>query len=109
MKKVKGNKSSEAKVKIKPTGDRVLVRESLKDAHEKTQSGIFIPSTAEKDSGAKRGSVVAVGTGHYQDGKLVPVSVSVGDTVLFQWGEKIVVDGDEYYLVKEGEILATLK
>lgn len=104
-----GSANKMAKLKIRPTGDRVLIKESLFDAQEKTQSGIIIPSTVEKDSGAKRGLVLAVGPGKYDDGELIPVSVKEGDTVLFQWGEKIVEDGEEYYIVKDGEIMAIIK
>lgn len=97
-----------AKVKIQPTGDRVLIKESLSGVHEKTASGIFIPTSAEKDSGAKRGTVVAVGPGKMEDGKRITLSVSVGDTVLFQWGEKVVIDGEEYYVVRDTEIMAVV-
>jgi len=109
--KVKTSVSSSktSKLKIQPTGDRVLIKESLFDAQEKTQSGIIIPLTVEKDSGAKRGVVVAVGPGKYDDGELVPVSVKEGDNVLFQWGEKVVIEGEEYYLVRDGEIMAIVK
>lgn len=103
------NSTKISKLKIQPTGDRVLIKESLFDAQEKTQSGIIIPSTVEKDSGAKRGVVLSVGPGKYDDGELIPISVKEGDTVLFQWGEKIVEDGEEYYLVKDGEIMAIVK
>ncbi len=96
-------------LKIQPTGDRVLIKESLEDVREKTASGIIIPATAEKDSGAKRGRVVAAGPGKHEDGKLVPVSVKIGDTVLFQWGEKVVIDSEEYYLVRDSEIMAIVK
>lgn len=103
------NSTKVSKLKIHPTGDRVLIKESLFDAKEKTQSGIIIPLTVEKDSGAKRGVVLAVGPGKYDDGELVPISVKEGETVLFQWGEKIVEDGEEYYLVKDGEIMAVIR
>lgn len=99
----------ESPIKLKPLGDRVLILESAVETHEKTQSGIFIPATVEKDTGSKRGVVVAVGAGRKEDGKLVAPAVAIGDTVLFQWGEKIEVDGKEYYLVREGEILGILK
>ena len=96
--------------KIKPLGDRVLIKElSLEDAGRMTESGIIIPDTAEKDRDSKKGKVVAVGAGKYEDGKIVPMSVSVGDTVLFGWGDKVKLDGEEYYLVRESEITATLK
>lgn len=102
------NSTQSIKQKIRPTGDRVLLREELKDVQEKTLSGIIIPVTSDKDSGTKKGTVVAVGPGKYEDGKLVPVAVSPGDTVLFQWGEKVIIDGEEYTVVREGEIIATL-
>jgi chaperonin GroES len=63
----------------------------------------------DSDKGGKRGEVVAIGTGHYDDGKLIPISVEVGDTVIFQWGDKIKENGKEYYIVKESEILAVIK
>jgi chaperonin GroES len=94
------------KVGIKPTGDRVLIKESLSDVHEKTASGIFIPVSTEKDSGAKRGVVIAIGPGKIEDGKKIALSVSVGDTVLFQWGEKVVIDSEEYFVVRDAEIMA---
>ncbi|MEK7095575.1 MAG: co-chaperone GroES [Patescibacteria group bacterium] len=95
--------------KIKPLADRVLIKEDTSSKEKKTASGIIIPVTVDEDKGGKRGEVVAVGNGHYDDGKLVPVSVKVGDTVLFQWGDKIKIDDQEYYIVKESEILAVIK
>ena len=62
--------------------------------------------------------VVAVVKGRYEDGKHIPLSVEAGDTVMFQWGDKLVLDGmpetvgtDEvnYYLVRESEVLALIK
>jgi chaperonin GroES len=97
------------KIKLKPTADRVLIKEELADVREKTISGIIIPATAEKDANAKRGTVVAVGPGKYDGGKLLPMSVSIGNIVLFQWGEKVIIDDEEYYIVREAEILGVLK
>ncbi len=95
--------------KIKPLQDRVLIREDGESKEKKTSSGIIIPVTVNEDKGSKRGEVVALGPGRYEDGKLVPVSVKEGDKVLFQWGDKIKVGEEEYYLVKESEILAVIK
>ena len=95
--------------KIKPLHDRVLIREDESSAEKKTSSGIIIPVTVNEDKGSKRGEVVAVGTGRIEEGKLIPVSVKVGDEVLFQWGDKIKVGDTEYYIVKESEILAIIK
>ena len=99
-------KKSPSSFKINPTSDRILIREILPSAEEKTASGIIIPGTAEKEAGAKRGVVVTTGPGKFEDGKHIALSVKVGDRVLFQWGEKIMVDGEEYYLVRDAEIMA---
>lgn len=93
---------------IRPLGDRVLVRE-LKAGGEKSISGIIIPETVSEDRGAKKGEVVAVGPGKYEDGKVIPMSVKVGDKVLFQWGDKLTIDGEEYEMIPESGILAIIK
>lgn len=106
IKKMKANTNS---VSITPLSDRVLIKEDTKTKENKTASGIIIPITVNEDKGSKRGEVVSVGAGKYEDGKLIPISVKPGDEVLFQWGDKVVVDSVEYYLVKESEILAIIK
>jgi len=53
--------------------------------------------------------VMAVGEGRYDDGVLIPMNVKVGDTVIFQWGDKLTVDGEEYWIVNEGSVLAVIK
>lgn len=90
-----------------PFGDRVLVKPVAKE--ERTASGIIIPDTVSSDKGGenKRGWVVAVGEGRYEEGQLIPMRVKVGDEVLFQWGEKIELDGVEHYIVSESNILMT--
>ena len=101
------NKAS--KLPIAPLGDRVLLKElGEADMQKTTASGIIIPDSADKDSGGKRGRVIAVGAGKIEDGKLVPVRVSVGQTVLYQWGDKIKIGGEEYVIVRESEIIAVL-
>lgn len=93
---------------IQPLADRILIQEEdIKQS--KTDSGIYIPESVKEDRGSKRGKVIAVGKGRYDDGKLVPLGVSIGDTVLFQWGDKILLDGEEYYLVREPEVIAIIK
>ncbi|MDO8575095.1 MAG: co-chaperone GroES [bacterium] len=95
---------------IVPLADRVLIREFNKESEEtKTKSGIIIPVTVNSDKGAKRGEVVAVGVGRYEDGKLIPMSVKKGDTVLFSWGDKVKIDGDDFYILRETEIIAIIK
>lgn len=97
------------KIKIKPLGDRVLVRpiaETERGAH--TKSGIFIPETVEKER-SDRGEVIAVGPGKMaEDGTRLPMSVSVGDTVLFsKYGpDDIKIENNEYFIISESSILA---
>lgn len=95
---------------IRPLGDRVLIRE-LKEGEkiEKTASGIYIPDSVKEDKGAKRGEVVAVGPGRHENGKLIPVSVKVGEKVLYQWGDTAKVEDTEYVLVSESNIIGVIK
>lgn len=79
--------------KVKPLGDRILIKELDKETGGETKSGIIIPETVTEDKGSKKGKVVAVGEGRYDDGKLIPVKVKVGQTVLFQWGDMLKIDG----------------
>ena len=95
--------------KIKPLADRILIKEDAGGKEKKTSSGIIIPVTVHEDKGGKKGEVVAVGPGRFEDGEMIAPAVKVGDVVMFQWGDKIVSDGEEYYIVKESEILAIIK
>ncbi len=95
--------------KIKPLQDRILIREDGESKEKKTSSGIIIPVTVNEDKGSKSGEVVAVGPGRTEDGKIIPVGVKVGETVLFQWGDKVKIGDEEFYLVKESEVLAIIK
>ena len=97
---------------IQPLGDRVLIkREDMPD--KKSPAGIIIPDTAEKEK-SKLGVVIAVGAGRVNDdGKLVPITVKVGSKVIFNagWDNEVKVgEGDEeYFLVRESDILAVIK
>ncbi len=95
---------------IRPLGDRVLIKPVSEEESAKTlPSGIIIPATVDKEK-TDRGTVVAVGPGKMNEsGKTVPMQVRVGETVLFQWGDKVEVDGTEYFVVSESSILAILK
>ena len=95
---------------VRPLGDRVLIKPlSADEMHTKSPSGIIIPETANEDK-KDRGTVIAVGAGRRgDDNELVPMSVAVGDVVIFQWGEKIEYNGEEYFLVSEGNILAVFE
>lgn len=91
-------------MKFRPLHDRVLLRRL--ESNDKTAGGIIIPDTAkEKPAEAE---VMAVGTGvRDESGKLQPLAVSVGDVVLFsKWsGSEITLDGEEYLVVKESDIM----
>ena len=90
-----------------PLGDRVLVRRVAKV--EATPGGIVLPDGSQEKP--VEGLVVAVGTGHrYDDGRLVLLEVTVGDTVLFSTyaGTEVKVDGEEYVIMTEADVLAVL-
>lgn len=95
--------------KIRPLGDRIVIKEDTESVEKHTTSGIIIPITVDQDKGGKRGEVVAVGVGRYEDGKLVKPAIAIGDIVIFQWGDKVKIGDDEYYVVRESEILAVVK
>jgi chaperonin GroES len=89
-----------AKLNIKPLADRVLVEPAA--AESKTASGLIIPDTAKEKP--QRGKVVAVGNGKKDE----PITVKVGDTVLYgkYSGTELNVDGKDYLMMRESDILA---
>lgn len=100
----------DAKSRIRPLGDKILIKElENTEKSKKTASGIIIPDTVHSDKGAKEGKVIAIGSGKYIDGKKVNLDVEVGDTVLFQWGDELTVDNQKYFIVSESSILAVIK
>jgi len=92
---------------IKPLGDRVLIQ-VLEDELQK-QGSLYIPDTAKEKP--QEGKVIAVGKGRYEDGKLIPLDVKVGDVVLYgkYSGTDIKHDGKEYLIVRETDILAIIE
>jgi chaperonin GroES len=98
------------KAGMTPLGDRVLVKPiSPEEAGVTTSFGIIIPDTAKEKP--EQGRVVAVGMGkRADDGKLIPMSVKVGDKVMFsKYGyDEVKVEGVEYFIVREESILAIL-
>lgn len=95
---------------ISPLGDRVVVKPASKNEEKTLASGIIIPEIADKERPAK-GKVVAVGPGKTEDGKLMPMSVKVGQTVLFsKYGyDEVKIDNEEYFILSESQILAVIK
>lgn len=94
---------------IKPLYDHVLVKRL--EAEEKTAGGILLPDTAKEKQ--QIGEVIAVGPGklNEKNGELIPLSVKVGDKVVFSKyaGSEVKIDGEEHSLMRESEILAILK
>ena len=91
-------------------GDRVLI-EPLEKEKNKTKSGIYLPETVSKER-PEKGKVVAVGSGKLlESGKRLPMSVKVGNTVLFtKYGpNEVKVDEKEYLIAREEDILAILE
>ena len=93
--------------KIRPVGDRVVVKPSAKE--EVTKSGIVIPDTAKEKP--QEGTVIAVGSGRLLDnGDRAPMDVREGDRILFAkyGGTEFKLDGEEYLVLKENDILAII-
>ncbi len=96
-------------MKISPCSDNVLL-EPVK-SEEKTKSGILLPDSASKER-PEQGKVVAVGPGKKnKQGQIVPMSVKVGQRVLFKKysSNEIKVDEKEYLIIEEGDILAVIE
>ena len=94
---------------IKPLGDRVVVKQ-LKE-EEVTASGIVLPDTVDKEKKAE-GEIVAVGPGKtLENGGRAAMEVAVGQKVLFKkWGgEDITLDGEEYKVLNQEDVIAVLE
>ena len=94
-------------MKFRPLHDRVVVERI--EAEAKTAAGIIIPDTAKEKP--QQGEVVAVGPGgRDENGKLIPIDVKAGDRVLFgKWsGTEVKIDGVEYLIMKESDIMGVL-
>jgi chaperonin GroES len=94
-------------MKIRPLYDRIVVKRV--EEKEQMQGGLYIPDTAKEKP--QEGEVFAVGKGkRLEDGKVVPLDVQVGDRILFgkYSGSDIKIDGEEYLIMREDEILGIL-
>jgi len=95
-------------MKVRPLHDRIIVRQL--EEEEKTKGGIIIPDTAKEKP--FEGKVIAVGTGRVnKDGKKIPLEVKKGDRVLYAryGGTEVKIDGEEYLMMKEEDILAIIE
>ena len=95
-------------MKFRPLHDRVVVKRI--DAEEKSKGGIIIPDTAkEKPS---QGEIIAVGPGgRDENGKLIPIDLKAGDTVLFgKWsGTEVKIDGEDLLIMKESDVMGVIE
>ena len=99
--------STASAVKIRPLHDRVIVQRI--DEGEQKVGGIIIPDSAKEKP--QQGRVIAVGAGKAdKDGKRIPLDVKDGDTILFgkYSGQEIKVEGNEYLIMREDEVLAVV-
>ena len=94
-------------MKLVPLADRVVLKQL--DAEEKTKSGIVLPGSAQEKP--QQAEVVAVGPGGVIDGKEVKMEVKKGDQVIYSRyaGTDVKLDGDEFVIVRQSDILAVVK
>ena len=92
--------------KVTPLADRVVVR-ALEET-EQMRGGLYIPDTAKEKP--QQGEIIAVGPGKYEDGKLVPMGVKVGDKVLYgkYSGTEVTLDNEQYLILRESDVLAII-
>lgn len=94
-----------SKLKVRPLHDRIIVKRLTEE--EKTKGGIIIPDSAKEK--LQEAEVVAVGQGKTTDeGKIISLQVKVGDKILFSKysGNEIKIDGEEYLIMREEDVLA---
>jgi chaperonin GroES len=89
-----------------PLADRVVVKPL--EEHDRTPGGLYIPDTAREKP--QQGEIVAVGAGRYQEGKIVPMSVKVGDKVLYgkHNSTEVTLDDHPYLIMRESDVLAVI-
>jgi len=93
---------------LKPLGDRVIVKQKTQE--EKTASGIYLPDTAKEKP--QEGKILAVGDGKLNDdGTRIPMNVKVGDSIIYgkYSGTEVKIDGEEYLIISEKDILAIVQ
>ena len=93
-------------LKVKPLADRVVVK-AVEEA-EQMRGGLYIPDTAKEKP--QQGEVVAVGSGRIEDGKRVEMELKVGDKVLYgkYSGTEVTVEGEQYLILRESDVLAVV-
>ncbi len=99
--------ASKTKLDISPMADRIVVEPA--EETEEMRGGLYIPDTAKEKP--QQGTVVAAGPGRLNDdGDRIPMEVKVGDLVLYgkYAGTEVTLDGNDYLIVKEADVLAVL-
>jgi chaperonin GroES len=98
---------TQTKVQITPLADRVVVKPA--EAESQRPSGIYVAETAKEKP--QKGTVIAVGPGKWEDGKTEPMSVAVGDTVLFAKyaGTEIRLNDEDVLILSQKDILAKIE
>jgi chaperonin GroES len=94
-------------VGVRPLHDRILVKRMAEE--EKTAGGLFIPDTAKEKP--QRGEIIATGKGRItEDGKVLPLEVKAGDKILFgkYAGTELKIDGHEFIMMREEDVLGVL-
>ena len=94
-------------MKFKPLGDRILLKQL--EAKEQTKGGIVLPDTVKEKP--QEGEIIAVGEGKKNsEGKVVSLSLKVGDKVLYgkYSGTEVVVDGEDYLIIREEDVLGII-
>jgi chaperonin GroES len=95
-------------MKVRPLHDRIIIQRI--EEEEQNVGGIIIPDTAKEKP--QQGKIIAVGKGRVEkDGKVTPLDVKAGDTVLFgkYAGQEIKIDGSEYLIMREEEVLGVIE
>jgi chaperonin GroES len=93
--------------KVTPLADRVVVK-ALEET-EQMRGGLYIPDTAKEKP--QQGEIVAVGPGRYEKETRVPMELKAGDKVLYgkYSGTEVTIDGEQYLILRESDVLAVLK
>jgi chaperonin GroES len=96
--------ASKAKTKVLPLADRVVIKPV--EESETMKGGLYIPDTAKEKP--IQGEVIAVGPGRREKGEVIPMELKVGDRVIYgkYSGTQVDLDGEEYIIIKEADVLA---
>jgi chaperonin GroES len=92
--------------KVSPLADRVVIK--AMEESEQMRGGLYIPDTAKEKP--QQGEIIAVGPGKYEDGKLVPMGVKVGDRVLYgkYSGTEVTIENEPLLILRESDVLAVI-